>query len=95
MGRCLIKIKDKYFEWSTIVDAPITIGMSKSELEKHIKEEYGNEGLKGLPERLERVSKTGTSSLIPGENLESLISENRAGENESHISADEIYEKCN
>ena len=92
MGRCLIKIKDQYLEWSTVVDAPVTYGMTLEELHIFIKEEYGNSGLVELPQRMERIEKNGTSSNMRI-SLESLISDNRAGPNETCLSLDEIYER--
>ena len=91
MGRGFIKIKDRYFEWSTVVDAPVTYAMTLDELKEYVREEYGNEGLEYLPPRLERVEKTGTSFV--GETLKSVLSANRAGENEKRISADKIYQR--
>ena len=92
MSRCIIKINDKYFEWSTIVDAPVTYGMDKSELKTYIKNEYGNEGLRKLPQRLKRVEKRG-ASWVDGHDLDYTIAFNRAGENESELTKQEIYEK--
>ena len=92
MGRCIIKIKDKYFEWSSVVDAPVTYGMNKKELKEYIKSEYGNQGLKELPQRLKRVKEKG-SSWASGEDLKDTIDFNRAGEHEEQISKEEIYEK--
>lgn len=91
MGRCIIKIKDKYFEWSTVVDAPVTRGMTERQLTRHIKAEYGNEGLSELHRRLERVAQNGTS--FHGCTLDKLIELNRAGDNETCLTLDEIYEK--
>ncbi|MFW6030480.1 MAG: hypothetical protein ACOCRO_09540 [Halanaerobiales bacterium] len=92
MGKCIIKIKDKYFEWSTISDAPVTYGMNKDELQEYIKTEYGNKGLKELPERLKRVKEKGTSWL-ENINLEDTIKFNHAGENEEYLNKEEIYEQ--
>lgn len=92
MPRCIIKIKDKYFEWSTIVDAPVTYAMTKKELEEEIKLQHGLHGLKELPGRLERVKKYGTSFQIPTK-LKDLLMCNRAGDNEEELTEDEIYKK--
>lgn len=92
MPRYIIKIKDKYFEWSTIVDAPITDGMTKEELEEHIRFKYGDEGIKGLPGRLKRIESTNTSCLNKT-SLKDLTDHNRAGKNESCLTIDEIYDK--
>jgi hypothetical protein len=92
MGRCIIKIKGKYFLWSTVVDAPISYGMTLNELKDYVGGEYGVQGLRHLKERLKKVEKHGTS-MIDDASLEDTISLNRAGDNESEITADEIYEK--
>lgn len=67
MGRCIVKIRDRdqdwYLEWSSVVDAPITYGMTLDELRQYIREEYGNEGLERLPARLERVEEYGYSGI--------------------------------
>jgi len=91
MTKCLIKIKDKYFEWSTVSDSPITYGMSKTELRDHIKEEYGNDGIDALPKRLKRISINGTSAI--GETLSETTSVNRAGESETCITIQQIYDR--
>ena len=91
MGKYIIKINDLYFEWSTIVDAPITYGMTKDELVEHIRWRYGQEGINELPKRLERVEKQGTSAH--GYTLERLIDYNRAGDNEKCLTIEEIYKK--
>lgn len=90
MGRYLIQIKDKFLEWSTVVDAPITYGMTMEELEAYIKETYGTVGLRDLPERLERVKKTGCSANM---SVAELISGNRAGKNEGKLTKKQIYEQ--
>ena len=93
MGRTIIKIKDKFFEWSTIVDAPVTYGMDENELRSYIKDEYGNAGLEDLPKQLQRVQEKGASWHDEDYDLEQTVMCNRAGENESCISLDEIYER--
>ena len=91
MGRCIVKIKDKYLEWSSIVDAPVTFGMTLDELKGYIKEEYGREGMRELDKRLERVERTGASTIYE-KSVDSIISCNRAGPNESHLTLEEIYQ---
>ena len=92
MGRCIIKINDKYFEWSTIVDAPVTYGMNREELKEYIKRQYGNRGMRELPHRLKRVEKRG-ASWVDKHDLDYTIAFNRAGEDESELTKQEIYEK--
>ncbi|CAN5356861.1 hypothetical protein BH09VER1_BH09VER1_28860 [soil metagenome] len=72
MSRYIFKVDDTYFEWSTVVDAPVTRGMTLTQLEAYVLEEEGKRGLAGLPERLERVERNGTSALIPT-TLEDLL----------------------
>ena len=92
MSRCILKIKDKYFEWSTVVDAPLSYGMNYLELKKYIKAKYGLEGLKRLPNQLERIAKKGNSFQMTGD-IKWLIAGNRAGDDETELNSDEIYEK--
>jgi hypothetical protein len=93
MGRCLIKLTEKdnewYLEWSSVVDAPITYGMSLKELREYIKVTYGTEGLNDLESRLERVEKYGTS-YRPKVEIDDLLEYNRAGKNEKSISKKQI-----
>lgn len=90
MGRGLIVIKDKYFEWSTIVDAPVSYAMTLEELTAYIKEEYGNRGIEELDRRIERCNIYGTSFIGWG-NVEEILSCNRAGLNERKLTAEKIY----
>ena len=92
MGNCIIKIEDQYFEWSTVVDAPITRGMMLVELEAYVKNEYGREGLEKLPARVQRADATGTS-MLGHASLDDTISVNRAGPDESCISKADILKR--
>ena len=93
MSNCIIKIKNKYFIWSDNIDAPITRGMSWPDLIEYLIEESKIKVLKELENQAERIIANGTSSLIPGINLKECIYLNRAGENESCLTEDEIYER--
>lgn len=90
MGEFIVKLRDHYLVWSTIVDAPITDGGTLDELKQWIREEYGNRGMETLPERLARVEAKGTSSLRDN-SAESAIWLNRAGPNESTLTIVGIY----
>lgn len=92
MPRYIVKIEGRYFEWSTIVDAPVSYGMSREELGAHILASYGRQALRDLPERLQRVDRNGTSAL-DGTTLDDLIAFNRAGENEAHADVAEILRR--
>lgn len=81
MGRYIIRItddtdkKDYFLEWSTIVDAPVTYGMSLEEFEQYYRHEYGESGMRELPGRLERVKENGTSAYPPFNKLDDTLRE--------------------
>jgi hypothetical protein len=93
--RYIVKLTDKktnidyYLLWSTVVDAPVTDGVSREQFEEVYREEYGRQGMTEFVARMARVDKKGTSSMID-ESAESLISFNRAGPDESLLSYDEV-----
>jgi len=68
MGRIIAKIKhpktghDVYFEWSTIVDGPVTYGMTLEEFKAYYKDEYGRHGMESLPDQLIKVDLHGHNS---------------------------------
>ena len=92
MPTFIVKLAGKYLEWSTIVDAPVTNGMTLDEFREYYREWYGRAALPGLDERLARVEQTGTSNR-DGETPEQLIACNRAGPNETELTLDQIVER--
>lgn len=91
MAHIIIKLRDKYFVWSTSVDAPITYGMTEAALVDFIRERDGQTGLDELPRRLERVAKFGSSSAH-NESAQDTIAHNRAGPGERCLTEDELWE---
>ncbi len=84
--------KNYYMEWSTVVDAPVTWGLSLEEFEDHYRQKYGDEGMRYLPNRMERVEAKGTSSELH-DSLEDLIGGyNRAGKNETFLTLEQIVD---
>ena len=77
-----VQQKDLYFVWSTVVDAPITIGMNKEVFYK----QYQNK-----PDRLECLESNGTSALDYN-SVYKLITLNRAGKGETQLTIDELLE---
>ena len=73
MPRYIGKIEDKYFEYSTIANAPVTILMSLEEFKEFYFGEYGRVGMQGLQDRLKRVDGKGTSSWLD-KSLKEMIS---------------------
>ena len=97
MPKYIIKLRDDklsrdwYLEWSTIVDAPITFGMSREEFEHYYLVEYGEAGMRDdFSERMRRVEENGTSGPF---GLHSLLVANRAGTAEAHLGYEEIVER--
>lgn len=84
--------KDYYLEWSTIVDAPLSYGMSLEDFKIYYERKYGSDEMGYLQERLDRVDKYGTSS-VDGFSVEELISCNRAGTNEGELTKQEIIKR--
>lgn len=97
MPRYIIKLPcdgaDYYLEWSSIVDAPVTCGMTWEEFKAHYRHRYGMDGLRVLPERLARVEKTGTSDATNRRPVRDWMKYNRAGVNETCLTYDEIIEE--
>lgn len=60
MGRYILKLDDKYCEWSTVTDSPRTNLMSLEKFRKYYRDEYGADGMSQLQQRMDRVEKTGT-----------------------------------
>jgi hypothetical protein len=96
MGRFICKFDDGptayYLEWSTVVDAPVTFGMSLDEFKAYYRDEYGRQGMDfGFEERMKRVEEKGTSSQLDS-CVDDVISGNRAGKDETCLSKEQIIE---
>lgn len=78
MPRYIVKLNGYYFEYSTIIDAPVTFGMKLEDFKEYYQEKYGLDGMRILDERLDRVEKYGTSSCDK-ETADEMLSGNRAG----------------
>lgn len=89
MPRYIIQHDGWYFEWSTVVDAPVSRAMRLDEFWDYYKDQYGRVGLDQLPQRLERANNKGTSSFLSC-SFDDLIENNRAGLNEETLSKEEI-----
>lgn len=97
MPRYIIRLTEGgrawYLEWSTVVDAPVTFGMPLDEFRRYYRETYGTEGMRGLPDRLERAKRTGSSSMVGGYmTADDAITPNRAGPHETELSKAEIID---
>ena len=86
MAQYIVHHKGAYNIYGTIADgAYFESALTLNQLKQYIKEEFGEQGLRNLPQRLERAQQKGTSS-INANSLEETLLCNRAGKNESHIS---------
>lgn len=85
MGRMICHYDGLFFEWSSIVDAPVTRGMTREQYEEYYAFRHGD----NLSERMGRALATGTSS-VHYESLEDLIRGNRAGPGETEATFEEI-----
>jgi hypothetical protein len=77
-------------EWSTVVDAPVTYGMRRDEVEKHHREQYGVDGAVRLPRLMSELDARGISSR--GTSRETVLQVNRAGHHEACATEAEIVE---
>jgi len=93
MPRFIVRLaEDKYVEWSTIVDAPVTFIVSREQMLQYLDSWHGHSSYAENRARLDRADKNGTSAMSPL-SMEELIRENRAGEKEKCISLEEIIER--
>lgn len=72
MPRYIGYYEGQFFEWSTIVESPVTTGGTRDEFVEYYRDEYGRSKMGDLPERMERAEKNGTSSRM-GETLNDLV----------------------
>ncbi len=93
MGRCIAKLADdKYVEWSSIVDAPVTYILTRDHMLAHLDAEYGRSSFDENRRCLDRADKNGTSIQGMEYSVEDLVSSNRAGKNGDNITLPEILE---
>lgn len=88
----LAKIGNKYCDWSTICDAPLTDLMTREELALYVSDTYGSQGAQDFDQRMARVEEYGTSGHSRT-TMASLLAFNRAGPNESHLATVEQFEQ--
>lgn len=92
MTRAIIKIRDRYFEWSTVTDAPEGPGMTIEQFRAFYRDKYGWEGSSDLAQRLIRVEEFGHSWHVPCA-LADMIGGNRAGDDGKCLTVEQIYDK--
>jgi hypothetical protein len=78
-----------YLEWSKISDAASSYGMTLEEFKEFYRDEYGRSSMEELERRLVRVEQIGTSSRMHS-SAEDVISYNRAGQEETCLTKEQI-----
>lgn len=95
MPRFIVKLSEEdknwYLEWSTVVDAPITYGMSLEKFKEFYIGEYGRSSMDELEKRLARVEESGTSCRMD-DSVDDTISFNRAGKKETKLTKQQIID---
>ena len=87
MGQSIVKIKDKYLVWSSVVDAPITYGMTRAAVLAWLRDEHGRSSF----DYWQRA--VAETDADPAEKIKDAIIGNRAGKNEQPINADGVYRR--
>lgn len=88
MARITLKIGGKYLEYSTVLDKPITRGMTLEEYEKFYRDEYGNYGWSNdFAHNFGLADQFGSSVR---EDAETVIQFNIAGPNDRELTVDEM-----
>lgn len=82
--------REMFLEYSTVVDAPVTYGMDEQAFRDHYLAEYGRSSMAELEERLARCRRNGGSSVYDPTTFEEAISCNRAGKDETELTADQF-----
>lgn len=98
MPSYIVKLGDKYLEWSTISDQPTCYGGDLEGFKEWYLERENKKAGTDLDERLARVEKHGTSMDYgpPQERadfLDFLIRTNRCGPNEETLTKEQLIEK--
>lgn len=88
MGVLIVRLgKEQYVKWSNTTDAPVSYVTGRDELIRQLESEDGV-SYSQAAHLLEVADETGTSD--PNVNLANLLDNNRAGPDESWLTADEI-----
>ena len=93
MSQIIVHHKNAYNIYGTIADgAYFESALTLKQLKIYIKKEFGEQGLRNLPQRLEMAHQKGTS-CISSNSLEDTLLCNRAGKNERHMSTKAFIKK--
>jgi hypothetical protein len=85
------KLGPRYLEWSTIVDAPVTYGVTLDEFQTYWRKEYGESRNDSLATRLRDVESKGTDCRSD-QSVDETIKYNRAGADETRLTKAQIID---
>lgn len=91
MPSVIVKLDGKYLEWSSVVDAPTTYGMTRDAFEVWYRDKYGRVSMVDFERRMARVEAKGTSCM-DASSVDELVAGNRAGVEETELSMEQIVE---
>lgn len=89
MGRFIMHHEGRFFEWSTVVDAPVTDPMGLEAYKARYREEHGSLGMVDLEGRLERALAKGTSAM-GSDTFDDVVFLNRMGRGERRLSVEAV-----
>jgi hypothetical protein len=89
MAHHIIKLGEHYLTWSTVVEAPVSRGMNLDDFKRYYQARYVSTDT--LDIELALVEVRGVSTIV--DDLDSLISCNRAGDKERHLTISELIKK--
>ena len=90
MADILCFYRNRYFIWSTVVDAPTTYGMTERECVQWLSLINNISGFGHAAAEMVDAQKSGTNSELV--TLDTINSHNRAGYREGYLTLDEIYQ---
>jgi hypothetical protein len=93
MANYIVKIQDRYLLWSTVVDAPTSAAMKLSDFTTFYTSEYGTKAHQEFVVRMQHVQTHGNSSLLPRLSNNELLANNKAGNGDTHLTEQEIYDQ--
>ncbi len=93
MAEILCHHEGRYNFYLTVADGfRFVSSLDYEQMVQFTQGKYGETGMRGLPERLERAHKNGHSAWCGG-TLEDFLCCNRAGDDEAHLSFDECVSR--
>jgi hypothetical protein len=94
MPRYICHHEGLFFEWSTVVDALVSAAMTENEFRDYYRQVYGSLAYENDFElRIARAKVNGTSCYTRT-SIGEMIKSNRAGDNESQLSLNDILFKA-